>query len=85
MNTKILQKCVEELKKEIYSKEYVLGMLETVIEMQPTYYPPNSGTFVLPTLPTNDKTYSSTRTESVSDEEEIPPFLRVGPTGGNQI
>lgn len=82
MNTKILQKCVEELKKEIYSKEYVLGMLETVIEMQPTYYPPNSSTFV---LSTNDKTYSSTRTESVSDEEEIPPFLRVGPTGGNQI
>jgi hypothetical protein len=33
MNPKILQKCVEELKKETFSKEYVLGMLETVIEM----------------------------------------------------
>ena len=39
MNSKILQKCVEELKKDTYSKEYVLGMLETLIEMQstPTY------------------------------------------------
>lgn len=36
MNTKILQKCVEELKKDTFSKEYVLGMLETLIEMQDT-------------------------------------------------
>lgn len=34
MNSKILQKCVEELKKDTFSKEYVLGMLETIIEMQ---------------------------------------------------
>ncbi len=31
MNTQILQKCVEELKKKEFSKEYVLGMLETLI------------------------------------------------------
>ena len=34
MNTNILKKCVEELKKEKFSKEYVMGMLETLIEMQ---------------------------------------------------
>lgn len=31
MNTHILQKCVEELKKQDFSKEYVLGMLETLV------------------------------------------------------
>lgn len=33
MNTNILKKCVEELKKKDFSKEYVMGMLETLIEM----------------------------------------------------
>lgn len=33
MNVQILQKCVDELKKETFSKEYVLGMLETIIAM----------------------------------------------------
>ncbi len=31
---KILLKAIEELKKETFSKEYVLGMLETLVEMQ---------------------------------------------------
>lgn len=33
MSTKILQKCVDELRKEQFSKEFVLGMLETLIDM----------------------------------------------------
>lgn len=33
MQNTILQKCVEELKKENPKLDYVLGMLETVIEM----------------------------------------------------
>ena len=33
MHTSILQKCVEELKKENPNISYLLGMLETVIEM----------------------------------------------------
>lgn len=33
MNINILQKCVVELQKESFSKEYVLGMLETLIEI----------------------------------------------------
>lgn len=41
MNNKILQKCIDELNKEDFSKQYVLGMLETIIEMnvQPLIYP----------------------------------------------
>ncbi len=35
MNPQILRKCVEELKKETPNISYVLGMLETVIEMMP--------------------------------------------------
>ncbi len=34
MNTKILQKCIDELNKETFSKDRVLGMLETLVEMQ---------------------------------------------------
>lgn len=33
MNTTILQKCVEELRQEKPKIDYILGMLETVIEM----------------------------------------------------
>jgi len=33
MNNKIILKCIDELKKETFSKEYVLGMLETFAEM----------------------------------------------------
>lgn len=31
---KILEKAIVELKKDTFSKEYVLGMLETLVEMQ---------------------------------------------------
>lgn len=33
MNTNILKKCVDELKKETPKIDYVLGMLESVIEL----------------------------------------------------
>ncbi len=33
MNGTILQKCLDELKKEDFRKDYVIGMLETLIEM----------------------------------------------------
>jgi len=71
MNTKILQKCVEELKKETYSKEYVLGMLETIIEMnsndKPLIYETTSPEIrnVVPRIPSDETT------------EEIPAFLRA--------
>lgn len=33
-NTGILQKCLDELNKETFRKDYVIGMLETLINMQ---------------------------------------------------
>lgn len=33
MNTKILQKCLDELKKESPNVDYIRGMLETLVEM----------------------------------------------------
>ncbi len=35
-NTGILSKCIEELKKDDFRKDYVLGMLETLVAMEPT-------------------------------------------------
>lgn len=36
MNTSILTKCLEELNKENFRKDYVIGMLETLIELSAT-------------------------------------------------
>lgn len=34
MNTSILKKCIDELQQDTFRKDYVLGMLETLYEMQ---------------------------------------------------
>lgn len=44
MKNKILQKCVEELKKDTPKIDYVLGMLESVIELSEVYVNPFSST-----------------------------------------
>jgi hypothetical protein len=70
MNTQILVKCLEELKKETPNIEYIKGMLETLIML--------SGA----TIPTYVTTSTSQIKELVrSDEtvEEIPAHLRAGP------
>ena len=36
MNTSILKKCLDELNKDTFRKDYVIGMLETMIDMQDT-------------------------------------------------
>ena len=72
MNTNILQKCVDELKKEDFKKDYVLGLLEAVIEM-------NKINKETPITIHETKT-PITRTETVADED-IPDFLRPGPVG----
>jgi len=71
MNTNILQKCVDELKKDTFSKEYVLGMLETLIVM-------SSDKKVQVTYDTKT---NPVRTEHVADEEAVPDFLKPGPVG----
>jgi hypothetical protein len=71
MNTKILQKCVEELKKETYSKEYVLGMLETIIEMN------NNDKPLIYATTTPEIKGMVTHTNVDEAREEIPAFLRA--------
>lgn len=34
MNISVLKKCLEELQKENFRKDYVVGMLETLIDLQ---------------------------------------------------
>lgn len=70
MNITILQKCVEELKKETFSKEYVLGMLEAIIQMTPTQ------TYV-PNLITNQGPITNyTQHSEAMSGEDVPAFLR---------
>ncbi len=73
MNTKILQKVLEELKKDKPSIDYLKGMIETLLEM--------SGGSVITyeqTIPKNLPTILSTE---VDGREEIPDFLKPGPIG----
>ncbi len=74
MNTKILQKCVEELKKDTYSKEYVLGMLETFIDLAGGI--PADKTMIYETT-TPEIKGMVTRIPADEPKEELPAFLRV--------
>jgi len=89
MNTNILQKCVDELKKETPNLSYVQGMLETVIEMTATQmsnipYSPN--VVNVPYAPSNP--YQITTSSNVmgsglvdlSDEEVNAQRYESGPT-----
>lgn len=51
MNTKILQKCLEELKKDKPDLSYLRGTLETLIEMAGGQVLPNA---ILPPWPIQD-------------------------------
>ena len=74
MNTSILVKCVNELKQEKPNLQYVLGILETVIEMGSP-------------IPTGYQTgYSVTKPNATNftkadETEEIPAAARPGPIG----
>lgn len=74
MNTKILIKLREELKKEKPSIEYLLGMLETLIEMDA------KEPQVIKEVP-RATLESVVRTESVADEEAILNAYNNGRTG----
>lgn len=76
MNTRTLTKCVDELKKDTPNIQYVLGMLETIIEM-------SSGVAGLSPLniPIN---VAQTKTNTIieeTDEFADNPFAKVGPIG----
>lgn len=71
---KILQKCLDELNKEPFKVDKVIGMLETLLEMNggnPVY---NTG-IAIPRVEVINST-------SMSDEETlIADALKVGPLG----
>lgn len=71
MNTTILQKCVDELKKETPNLQYVLGRLETLIEMAPV----TIQHAVVPDV------RNITRTENIADESTPirSPITDLGP------
>ena len=76
MNTTILSKCVEELKKEQPNISYVLGMLETVIAMSnyPSAVIPTSS--VVPPPPNYVPTIQET-----TEEDELLAKYTGGPIG----
>jgi len=77
MNTSILQKCVEELKKSEPKIDYILGMLETVIEM--------SGVVVTSTPVVPNTVYiqaTGTTPQPLSEEERLAQVYGTGPIGG---
>ena len=76
MNTNILQKCINELKNEKPKLEYVIGVLETLIDMSPDK--PEKTVGIVPGYFT--KTEPLADKQNV-DEEIIPDFVKPGPIG----
>ena len=73
MNTSILIKCVDELKKDTPNLQYVLGMLETIIELSGSQMPittPLASPNLFPVPP-----YTITANET---KEEPNPLTEVG-------
>lgn len=78
MHKNILKKCLDELQKADFSKDYVRGMLETLYDLQgPTTTPTITGQTILPT----PYVAGQTTTEEEANKEDIPPHLRPGPIG----
>lgn len=87
MFNNVLRKCVSILKEEAGSKEYVLGMLETLIEMGEkehnimSYSNINDRDISTHGLGVNSQLQSPiTNTASIQNmvEEDIPAFLKPG-------
>lgn len=86
MNITTLTKCVEELKKETPNISYVLGMLETVIEI-------HGGQTIVTQIPSSISTITSKNTvvssgsglvADLSDEEILAQRYAGGPVGNVQ-
>ncbi len=89
MKTTILQKCLDELNKVDCRKDYVIGILETLIETESKFsYSFNSGTVnpdgtFTPKVSKPEQvtvTYKDPKSFS-SDEEQLPPGYATGPIG----
>lgn len=66
MSKKILQKCVDELKKESPNIPYIQGILETLIEMDPEK---DISAIPLGLIPRNDATTVELFDEVLTDED----------------
>lgn len=82
MNSDILQKAVDELKKEDPKIEYVLGMLETLIALsdkKPATTVTGDGRVTVPFVPPTVATNNSHVDEETS--VPVPDFAKPGPIG----
>lgn len=66
MQINIIKKCIEELSKDTPRLEYVRGLLEALVEMQPQIYNPAP----LQTPPTVPPTFGAYPTNSTKEEEK---------------
>lgn len=76
MNKNILQKCIDALKNEKPNIDYVLGMLETLVEMSDT---PTLASFPTP-IPTQVYKAPANHVDEAINEI-IPDYLKPGPIG----
>jgi len=75
MNNNIIKKCLEELQKKDFRKDYVIGMLETLYEM-------SAPTERLIYTTSNDSIKPIKQNDNIkADEEIIPEFLKTGKLG----
>lgn len=70
MNNNIIKKCLEELQKESFRKDYVIGMLETLYEMNNRSELVTVQTPINNTITTPPPTYYTTFSTS-NDEGEM--------------
>jgi len=76
MNTKALQKCIDELKQKEPNIQYVLGVLETVVGMDDIV--PNSA---IPLGDLRRMSPSALIDSALIDEEIVPEIAKVGRLG----
>ncbi len=84
MQKNILQKCLDELNKTPFKIDKVIGMLETLIEMDnsSTPYVPSYPIISPPSIPMPYYPVTVTSTASVlSDEERLAQKYNGGPIG----
>lgn len=72
MHTKILEKCLEELRKDTPRKDYVIGMLETLVEMDGGQLVTKPGAVAVPVeiLPIPDFPVVGKVDEIITDEDK---------------
>ena len=65
----IIKKCLDELQKETFRKDYIIGLLESFYEMQ-------AGN---PIVIKEEKIYERIKPLVEEAIEEVPAFLKTGP------